>query len=530
MKKNNLLFVFLFIVGTLQAIPDRELIIQLQDGFAPETFEKSVSQLQFEKTLMRDLNLHLFSFTEKEVIDLQQLEQHPMVAHVMRNEVIELRNRVIPNDRRYGEQWSMERIGMPEVWNITTGGQTAKGDDIVVAVIDADFSTTHEDIVDNIWQNRDEIAGNGIDDDNNGYVDDVNGWNFGDNSPELRAGNHGTSVAGIIGAKGDNRIGIAGMNWDVQMMPLTYDRSISEIFSAYDYIVEMRRRYNESGGAEGAFIVALNGSFGLNSPQLCPANDPWNQAHNLMGEVGVLIAVSGDNTPLNTDETGDIPSTCPSDYIISVVATEENDVRWTGSATGKIGLDIGAPGWGITTIEGDKSYTSTFNANSSAAPHVAGAIALLYSLESEELAMLALSDPPRAARIVRQAILESAEPLPSLEGIVGTGGRLNMLDAIFQLEQIINPNKPVVEGFELTNIAPNPVGDELQVSYATSDVTVFQLRIFDSIGRLMEERAVAPCCFKTQVENFDVSRYASGVYFVHITHSEGEIVQSFVKS
>lgn len=526
MKKLASFFFAFFFATAVWAVPEKEIIVQLAPDFTPQAFEEAFPEWQHEKVLIQQLAVHLFSWQGESVIQLAAIQNHKQVLEVMRNELIEKRSGVEPNDPRYIAQWAPEHIGMTEVWDISTGGKTANGDDIVVAIIDADFSLTHEDLVDNIWRNPNEIPVNGIDDDNNGYIDDFNGWNFGSNNTEFRAGIHGTAVAGIIGGKGDNGIGISGLNWDVKMMFLMYERSASEILEAYAYIADMRRRYNESGGTEGAFIVALNGSFGLSNVELCPENNIWNEAHNMMGEVGVLTAASAKNDPIDSDVKGDIPSSCPSDYIISVVATDKQDQRFERSAIGKTTLDIGAPGVDILSTQGDMSYDS-FDANSAAAPHVAGAIAILYSLETEKLATDALIRPSETALLVRQAILEGVEKLPVLTDLVSTEGRLDVFSAVRQLEGLLDPNRPTPIEFTVFELKPNPVQDELTVTYGTPDQNVVQFRIFDAVGRLLEERTVQPCCFKSTVESFDLQRYAKGVYFLYAIQSGRTDVQSF---
>jgi subtilisin family serine protease len=146
---------------------------------------------------------------------------------------------------------------------ITTGGLTVQGDTIVVAVIDCGADITHEDL--NFWKNYLEIPGNGIDDDTNGYVDDFDGWNAQSQTGVITSCSHGTHVSGIIGAIGNNTTGVVGVNWNVKIMPVQ-PSSTNEalVVAAYTYVYNMRRLYNQTNGAKGAFIVATNSSFGVN--------------------------------------------------------------------------------------------------------------------------------------------------------------------------------------------------------------------------------------------------------------------------
>jgi len=502
------------------------VLVQLQEKYTPSQFEKAMPNLTFEKTVIKKLNIHLFKSNNSKSLTVRQLAQHTMVKDAIKNEQVESRA-TEPNDPRFDAQWSMEKIGMPQVWDVSTGGKTVNEDEIVVAIIDTDFSTTHEDIIENIWQNPDEIPNNGIDDDNNGFIDDINGWNFDRNQDTHTPGIHGTSVSGIIGGKGNNGIGTSGINWDVDLMFLTYGSNIAEIFAAYEYVTEMRRRYNESGGTEGAFIVSVNASFGLKNPEICPEEDIWNVAHNMMGEVGILVAASAKNDPIDSDLVGDQPSSCPSEFIISVASTLESDERWQGSAFGKTTIDLGAPGDNILTIRGDEGYRE-FDANSSAAPHIAGAIAMLYSLPCQKLADMAISQPAEAAKLVRSAILEGVDPLPTLEDFTATGGRLNVFNAVQNIEFFCDPNPNTGEQFVVTKLNPNPARDILNVTYETPSIEPFLLRIFDTIGRLLIETEINPCCFKEAIEQVDISRFQSGIYFLQIDNGEEKNIKSFI--
>lgn len=126
-----------------------------------------------------------------------------------------------PNDENYNKQWYLRRIQASDAWNTTTGGITINGDTIVVFVIDEGFDILHEDLEENIWINKAETPNNAIDDDLNGYVDDVKGWNLSDTSGLHIPTEHGTRVAGIIGGVGNNNIGISGINWNVKLIPFS---------------------------------------------------------------------------------------------------------------------------------------------------------------------------------------------------------------------------------------------------------------------------------------------------------------------
>ena len=166
----------------------------------------------------------LFTFNE-DVVSLNEIIRFaPTCSSIQLAQANhKIAERIVPNDPSFSQQWfhndaSDNDIDTPEAWDITTGGLTAFGDEIVVCVVEGGGAKwDQEDIVANHWTNTNEIAGNGIDDDNNGYVDDVNGWNTTSFNDVIATGNHGTQVSSMIGAKGDNAIGITGVNWNVKI-------------------------------------------------------------------------------------------------------------------------------------------------------------------------------------------------------------------------------------------------------------------------------------------------------------------------
>ncbi|MEL7123029.1 MAG: S8 family serine peptidase, partial [Bacteroidota bacterium] len=188
------------------------------------------TDLYLEEQLSIPLNIWLVSFDFTRIHErrfLELIRQHEAVDLAQFNHFIDYRQ--APDDPDYFRQWPFNNtgqtggtigldLGMEEVWDITTGGLTPDGDTIVVCIIDDGLDQTHQDFEGNLWVNYDEIPNNGIDDDNNGFVDDVRGWNaFFDNDDIYSDAVHGTTVTGVLGAKGNNGVGIAGIMWDVKM-------------------------------------------------------------------------------------------------------------------------------------------------------------------------------------------------------------------------------------------------------------------------------------------------------------------------
>ncbi|MDP4664578.1 MAG: S8 family serine peptidase, partial [Salibacteraceae bacterium] len=267
----------------------------------------------------------------------------------------DLNLRTVPDDTLFFKQWAFENNGTnggsgtadidaASAWNVTTGGLTTEGDTIVVAVIDGGFYIQHEDLVKNIFINHHEIPQNGIDDDLNGYVDDINGWDSYSNDYTIPIDNHGTHVAGTIGAVGNNEIGVTGVNWNVKILPVAGSSSLeSTVIASYGYVLDMRRRYNQTNGAEGAYVVATNSSFGVDYG--LPADYPlWCAMYDSLGYAGVLSAGATANLPIDVDQASDVPTACASDFLISVTNTTSSDVRNSGAAFGLETIDIGAPG------------------------------------------------------------------------------------------------------------------------------------------------------------------------------------------
>ena len=274
--------------------------------------------IKVEKVLSASMHIYLFGF------DFNSIDENSMLSAVRANSKVTLaqfnhkvQSRNIPNDSAFNSQWDMNNTGTSggvagadidalAAWDVTTGGVTAQGDTIVVAVVDAGFDLAHKDL--DFWKNRNEIPGNGIDDDGNGYIDDVKGWSAGTANDSITINAHGTHVSGTVGAKGNDSIGVAGVNWHVKIMPVMYGAGAeADAVIAYSYVFDNRRLYNQTNGAKGAFVVATNSSFGINLGQ--PSSYPiWCAMYDSLGSVGVLSACATANANINVDVQGDIPT------------------------------------------------------------------------------------------------------------------------------------------------------------------------------------------------------------------------------
>jgi subtilisin family serine protease len=274
---------------------------------------------------------------------------------------------------------------------------------------------THEDVVANAGVNPYEIAGNGIDDDGNGLKDDVYGWDFDGNNNTVFDGtgdDHGTHVAGTIGGKGGNGIGVAGVCWNVKLLSAKFLGSrggtTANAIKAVDYFTYLKTK--------GLNIVATNNSWGGGG-----FSQALQDAIGRANTAGVLFIAAAGNNSSNNDATANYPSNYPNANIIAVAALTSTGGLASFSNYGATQVDLGAPGAAIySSIPASSkgkiisSYAS-YSGTSMATPHVTGAVALY-----------AASNPSASAATIKNAILSTAVATPSLAGKCVTGGRLNV--------------------------------------------------------------------------------------------------------
>jgi len=407
-----------------------EVLVMLQPGAAAKTLAAGLATLdgvptglRVEEELSAPMRTWLLRFDHHAVPQaamLKAVRAHPATLLAQNNHLVE--DRALPDDPRYADQWHHRNIGSEAAWDISTGGLTATGDTIVVCIIER-VDLPHPDLIANAWFNHAEIPGNGIDDDGNGYVDDFQGWNALDGNDSVYGASHGTRVAGMAGACGNNGLGVAGANWNVKLMSVHHGGTAeARVVAAYTYPLVMRRRYNASNGQEGAFVVATNASWGINGGQ--PADSPiWCAMYDSLGAAGVLSCGATTNNNVDVDLVGDLPTACPSDFLVSVTATNSLDNR-SFSGYGATTIDLGAPGSAVVTTTIGGGYGTT-SGTSFASPLTAGVIGLLYSAPCPWLMDMVRTDPAGAARFVRQRLLDGVDQVGNLAGQTVTGGRLS---------------------------------------------------------------------------------------------------------
>ena len=325
-----------------------------------------------------------------------------------------------PNDTSFPMQWGLHNTGQsngtpdadidaPEAWDVFTGSQQ-----VVVASLDTGIDYTHPELSAQMWVNSGEIPGDGIDNDANGYVDDIHGIDTVNNDSDPMDDNyHGTHTAGIFGAIGNNGAGLAGVNWDVGIMAIKFldeegDGATSDVIEALNYITMMKTR-----SIDPVNVVVTNSSWGGTGFSAL-----LHDAISASIDAGILFVTAAGNDSKNNDQIEFYPSTFNHDGIISVAATTRTDNLADFSNYGSTTVDLGAPGENIYSTIPDGSY-ATMNGTSMAAPHVSGAIALMAAAYPEALPMQ-----------IKGAILEGVDTTDPLIGRTVTGGRLNISSSL----------------------------------------------------------------------------------------------------
>ncbi|NDC64473.1 MAG: hypothetical protein EBZ59_10945, partial [Planctomycetia bacterium] len=353
---------------------------------------------------------------------------------------------VLPNDPSFGRLHGLDNSGQtggvadadidaPEAWNTTTGSRS-----VVVAVIDSGVDYRHPDLAANIWTNPGEVPGDGRDNDGNGYVDDVRGWDFANNdSDPFDDQGHGTHVAGTIGAVGNNGTGVVGVNWQVSIMPLKFlgadgSGTTSAAIAAINYATMMRRSF-------GVNVVATNNSWGGGG-----FSTGLQSAIAAGGSAGILFVAAAGNDGANNDTSPSYPASYTDSSIIAVAAVDSSGRLASFSNVGATSVDVAAPGVGILSTTPTNTYSS-YSGTSMATPHVTGVAALLKA-----------AVPAATSAQIRSAILAAAVPSAGLAGKVATGGVVNAAAALATLTEtppgVSPPATPPTA--DVIDVSPDP--------------------------------------------------------------------------
>lgn len=423
-----------------------EFIVMLKPSHSIEALLQNTSSLRLKEVLSPRMNIFLLERNSKETPDefLFSLKRNEYVKLAQFNHTGVKERSMIPNDSYFNQQWNMlntgQAGGLPgadiqatDAWAINHDAVTCAGDSVVIAIVDGTIDLNHEDV--NFFTNYNEVPGNSIDDDGNGYIDDVNGWNASQNNGNVQGNNdHSMHLAGIAGAKGNNSLGVAGVCWGAKIIPVVYGSTTeSNVVKAYDYVREMRLLYNNTFGTKGAYIVATNSSFGIDFGE--PTSYPiWCAMYDSMGYVGILSAAATTNINIDVETQGDIPTTCPSNFLIAVTNTTRTDTRNSSCGYGRTSIDLGAPGTQVFSSYHGNQY-NVMSGTSMACPHVAGAVGAMYSAACCALIDYSYEQPAASALLMRDYILQGAEWISSMNNITSTNGRLNLYRAMMNLNK-----------------------------------------------------------------------------------------------
>jgi subtilisin family serine protease len=319
------------------------------------------------------------------------------------------------NDPKLSEQWSLHNEGQRggkrdadiralSAWTKTTGSER-----VVVAVIDSGVDYTHPDLFNNIWVRPANI--NEYTDDELGTINDENGYNAVDNNGDPMDDNgHGTHCAGIIGAEGDNSLGIAGINWKVEIMPLKFISSngsgtTKDAIEAINYVIDRKRA--------GVNVRIISASWGSTAK-----SSALREAIKRAGDEGILFIAASGNSSADSDRMPHYPAGYDLPNVVSVAALDRNDRLASFSNYGAKSVHIAAPGAEILSTWLNNQYEE-HSGTSMATPEVAGVAALVLSLE-----------PKLSVKELRDRLFNSVDKLDTLKGKVSTGGRLNAARAV----------------------------------------------------------------------------------------------------
>jgi hypothetical protein len=403
-----------FAAGTLHAAPPARVdhpahpdrvIVKLKDGVQPSALTMRAPHARMKKSL-RVHNLYVFERTSKAHTLkslIRELEASGLVEYAGPD--YELHALRVPNDPLFGELWGMHNaadhdIDAPEAWDRATDASA-----VVVGVIDTGVDYTHPDLAANMWRNPGEVM-NGVDDDMNGYVDDVHGIDCitGSGDPMDDHG-HGTHVSGTIGGVGDNGIGVVGVNWRAQIMALKFldangSGSTSDAIECVAYATAMRAR------GENVRVTSNSWGGGGYDPGL-------ELAIRESGERGILFVAAAGNSSSDNDLFPAYPASYPLDTIVSVAASTSSDELAYFSSYGATTVDLAAPGDGILSTWPGAQY-ATLSGTSMATPHVSGVVTRLFA-----------ANPGALPADVKTLLLASVDPIPAFAGRMVSGGRLN---------------------------------------------------------------------------------------------------------
>ncbi|RME15098.1 MAG: subtilase [Bdellovibrio sp.] len=407
------------------AVPG-EFVVKLKDGVKIQQVFQQLGQVK--ELISKQSKAYLIKrpLVEKASFALQSLNSNPMVEYAEPNYIYSIEK--LPNDPDLGKLWGLlnegqsdgKNKGLPKVdidavraWDIQTGSRK-----VVVAVIDTGVDYTLPDLKHNIWVNKAELNGKkGVDDDGNGFIDDIHGYDFANNDGDPKDDHgHGSHVSGTIGAEGDDGKGIVGVNWKVRIMGVKFlsasgSGTLANAVKAIDYATQMGVDIMSNSWGGGGYSKALE------------------EAIQRANDAGILFVAAAGNSSSNNDKDPHYPSNYEVDNVLAVAAIDNRGMLAGFSSYGRTTVDVAAPGVRVysTTPKGYKSWSGT----SMATPHVSGVAALLMANEK-------FNSPKE----IIDRIIFSSRPLAGLRNKVLSGGIVNAYYALTNQQAPADPNDP----------------------------------------------------------------------------------------
>lgn len=480
---------------TTESVPG-EFVVKLKPGMMRLSTQALSTQLNgfvTQKISGQDIVVVKKAVFQTNDSAIKSLNENPMVEIAEPNFIYKINK--APTDPMYLQTWGLGNVGQADpknqvgvagidinaerAWEIQTGTREK-----IIAIIDTGIDHTHPDLVDNMWQNETEANGTaGVDDDNNGVVDDIYGYNAINNSGNSKDDQgHGSHCAGTIGARANNGIGVAGVNWNVRMMSVKFldaggSGSLADAIKAIDYATKM-----------GAHVMSNSWGGGGFSQTLLDAIERSNAA-------GAIFIAAAGNEYNNNDNSPTYPSTYQATNVMSVAAIDNRGAKADFSNYGKKTVHLGAPGVNVMSTTGGayKSYSGT----SMATPHVAGVAALLWA-----------NEPNLTAAEVKARLVATVRPLASMKGKTRTGGMVDAYGALTNTQAPPDANDP-------SNWATVSMDFKSESPYKPNTNQVFEV----SVPGAKE--------FAVYFEKFNVE---SGYDFVTIFDSKGIKVQTLTGS
>ncbi len=488
LKKILILLLSFSLFSVAQNYKKDEVIIKIKKG--------TIHSLDVKDKISDDT--YLIKVPEGMTVEeyINQLKEKNYIQYAEPNYIVR-KAETYPNDTLFDEQWGLTKIDAPKAWDLTTGSNT-----VYIAVLDTGVDYNHPDLIQNLWVNEDERKGNddncydGQDDDGNGYVDDCFGFNgFDGIGNAFDDDGHGTHVAGIIGAITNNNKGVAGVSWNVKIIPCKFldnqgNGNINQELACIQYIIDLKNQ-------KGLNIVALNASYGgeYNS------NSERDALRNLKN-LGIIVISAAGNEGNNNDFVQFSPCNYNLENQVCVGATDQQDKRASFSNYSKTKVHVYAPGNEILSTYFDNGADNPHiyayvNGTSQATPFVTGGVALLKTLNPD----LDYTD-------IKRKILLTGDNLLNLSGYSFTCNRLNLYDLVSSnlsepkiCLNTINYDFGVVsvgKSKEKIFTVRNTGEQDLAISQITSDNTFFKIKDDNCSGKILE--GLEECQFKVVFE------------------------------